>query len=34
MDDAHWAQFFEMASGLGIYPKSLDYKRAYSLAFL
>jgi NitT/TauT family transport system substrate-binding protein len=34
MDDAHWANFFAMATGLGVYPKTLDYKSAYTLAFL
>jgi NitT/TauT family transport system substrate-binding protein len=34
MTDAKWASFFDMASGLGVYPKTLDYKSAYSLAFL
>lgn len=34
MTDARWAAFFDMASGLGVYPKSLDYKSAYTLAFL
>ena len=34
MTDAKWATFFDMASGLGVYPKTLDYKSAYSLAFL
>jgi NitT/TauT family transport system substrate-binding protein len=34
MDDAHWAAFFEVATGLGLYSKTLDYKSAYSLAFL
>jgi NitT/TauT family transport system substrate-binding protein len=33
MTDATWARFFDMASGLGIYPKSLDYHAAYTTAF-
>jgi NitT/TauT family transport system substrate-binding protein len=34
MADARWEEFFNMAAGQGIYPKTLDYKRAYSLQFL
>ncbi|MDP3855429.1 ABC transporter substrate-binding protein [Phenylobacterium sp.] len=33
MTDARWAQFFEIASQQGVYPKTLDYKRAYTLQF-
>ncbi len=33
MTDARWAEFFAMASGQGVYPKSLDYRRAYTLQF-
>jgi NitT/TauT family transport system substrate-binding protein len=34
MTDARWKTFFDMASGQGVYPKTLDYKRAYTLQFL
>jgi NitT/TauT family transport system substrate-binding protein len=34
MTDARWKTFFDMAAGQGIYPKTLDYKRSYSLQFL
>jgi NitT/TauT family transport system substrate-binding protein len=34
MADARWEDFFNMAAGQGIYPKTLDYKRAYTLKFL
>lgn len=34
MTDARWAQFFDVAAAQGVYPESLDYKRAYSLDFL
>ena len=34
MTDARWAAFFAATSGQGVYPKDMDYKRAYSLAFL
>lgn len=34
MTDGRWRTFFDMASGLGVYPKNLDYKSAYTLAFL
>jgi len=34
MTDARWQTFFEMASGQGVYPKDLDWKRAYTLQFV
>jgi NitT/TauT family transport system substrate-binding protein len=34
MTDARWANFFATASKMGVFPKSLDYKSAYTLAFL
>ena len=34
MTDARWAQFFQMASSQGVYPKDLDYRSAYTLQFL
>jgi NitT/TauT family transport system substrate-binding protein len=34
MTDARWADFFKMASGQGLYPADLDYKKAYSLRFV
>ena len=34
MTDARWAEFFKVASEQGVYPKTLDYKSAYSLAFM
>ena len=34
MTDARWQAFFDIASGQGIYPKDLDYRRAYTLDFL
>lgn len=34
MTDARWAAFFSMASSQGVYPKTLDYRRAYSLQFV
>ena len=34
MTDARWAAFFTATSSQGVYPKDMDYKRAYSLAFL
>ena len=33
MSDATWKRFFDMASGLGVYPKTLDYHAAYTTAF-
>jgi NitT/TauT family transport system substrate-binding protein len=33
MTDARWKEFFDMASSQGVYPKTLDYKRAYTLQF-
>ena len=34
MTDARWKTFFDMAAGQGVYPKTLDYRRAYTLQFL
>lgn len=34
MTDARWAEFFKVASDQGVYPKDMDYKRAYTLQFL
>ncbi|HEY8003456.1 MAG TPA: ABC transporter substrate-binding protein, partial [Phenylobacterium sp.] len=34
MTDARWKTFFDMAASQGVYPKTLDYKRAYTLQFL
>jgi NitT/TauT family transport system substrate-binding protein len=34
MTDARWKTFFDMASGQGVYPRSLDPKRAYTLQFV
>ena len=34
MTDARWAQFFAVASSQGVYPKTLDYRSAYTLQFL
>jgi len=34
MTDARWANFFAMASKMGVFPKTLDYKSAFTLAFL
>ena len=34
MTDAKWKTFFDTASGLGVYPKTLNWKDAYTLAFL
>jgi len=34
MTDARWQAFFDVASSQGIYPKTLDYKSAYTLDFL
>jgi NitT/TauT family transport system substrate-binding protein len=34
MTDARWASFFKVASSQGVYPKTLDYRRAYTLRFV
>lgn len=34
MTDARWAQFFQVASSQGVYPKDLEYRRAYTLQFV
>ena len=33
MTDATWKRVFDMASSLGVYPKTLDYHAAYTTAF-
>jgi len=34
MSDARWKDFFETMSAAGGYPRSLDWKSAYTLDFL
>ena len=34
MTDARWADFFKVASDQGVYPRDLDYRRAYTLQFV
>ena len=34
MTDARWKTFFDMAAGQGVYPRTLDYKTAYTLQFV
>ena len=34
MTDARWKAFFDMAAAQGVYPKTMDYKAAYTLQFL
>jgi NitT/TauT family transport system substrate-binding protein len=34
MTDARWAEFYNAASAVGMYPKGIDYKRAYTLRFV
>ncbi len=34
MTDARWAEFFAVVSGQGVYPTTLDYRRAYTLDYL
>ena len=34
MTDARWQAFFESAAVVGLYPKNLDYKKAYTLQFV
>ena len=34
MTDERWADFFKVASSQGVYPKELDYRRAYTLEFV
>ena len=33
MTDARWKAFFDVASAQGVYPKTMDYKSAYTLQF-
>jgi len=34
MREARWKDFFVTMSGLGLYPKTLDYRKAYDLSFV
>lgn len=34
MSDARWESFFRTMAGQGLYPSTLDYKRAYTLQFV
>jgi len=34
MTDARWAEFYRVTSTLGMYPKGIDYQRAYTLRFV
>ena len=34
MSDARWTEFFKVASEQGVYPKDMDFKKAYTLQFL
>ena len=34
MTDKRWGDFFQVASSQGVYPKTLDYKKAYTLQFV
>ena len=34
MSDARWTEFAQMAMQQGVYPKTLDYKKAYTLDFV
>ena len=34
MTDARWKAFFDVASAQGVYPKTMDYKQAYTLQFV
>ena len=34
MTDARWQAFFASAAAVGLYPKGLDYKKAYTLQFV
>jgi NitT/TauT family transport system substrate-binding protein len=34
MSDARWQDFFSVMSGQGLYPKTIDVKKAYTLRFV
>jgi NitT/TauT family transport system substrate-binding protein len=34
MTDARWKEFFDAMAGLGLYPRTLDYRKAYTLKFM
>ncbi len=33
MNPAQWKRFFDMAAGLGVYPRTLDYRQAFTTVF-
>jgi NitT/TauT family transport system substrate-binding protein len=33
MTDSQWKRFYDTMSSEGLYPKGLDYKKAYDLSF-
>jgi NitT/TauT family transport system substrate-binding protein len=34
MTDAQWKRFYDTMASEGLYPKGLDYKKAYDLSFV
>ncbi len=34
MTDARWQEFYDTMSGIELYPKGMDYKKAYTLQFV
>ncbi|HUZ74081.1 MAG TPA: ABC transporter substrate-binding protein [Stellaceae bacterium] len=34
MSDARWRSFFDVMAGEGLYPKNMDYRKAYTLRFV
>jgi NitT/TauT family transport system substrate-binding protein len=34
MTDARWRDFFDTMAAAGVYPKNMDYKKAYTLKFV
>jgi NitT/TauT family transport system substrate-binding protein len=34
MSEARWQEFFEDMVGFGVYPKTLDYRKAFTLDFV
>jgi NitT/TauT family transport system substrate-binding protein len=34
MSDARWQSFFTVMAGEGLYPKTMDYRQAYTLRFV
>ena len=34
MTEARWQEFFDTMAGAGVYPKDLDFRKAFTLQFV